>query len=369
MRIRFTRLKLFFLLFAFLGCLGILVSSRASESEYYYFMRQSLWFLLSVPALFAVSRLELKLDTRQALLLFAASLCLLLAVLLFGVRINSMRGWFHFRGLGFQPAELLKPVFLVSLARLMSSEDYAPESKYGFFILLSLLAAWLTLLFLQPDAGTAIIYTLTFFSMLWTAGLSYAQLAFGLLSCVFAAPLALWRYPYMLKRLEAFFRTNPESVHTLGWHASVMSKSLQNGGWFGKLFSEDPYMLKVPYRNNDSIFAVLSEQLGFVGMLPIILLSYCWLAYCCMKASRCQRRQEQVLYVGCGVMLSAQAFLHLAVNLGLFPTTGITFPLISYGGSSLMASMLIAAIVDSMNMQRADRKTGAGSTYHNISVT
>ncbi|NMA43593.1 MAG: FtsW/RodA/SpoVE family cell cycle protein [Oligosphaeraceae bacterium] len=351
MRIRFTWLKLFFLLFAFLGCLGILVSSRASESEYYYFVRQSCWFLLSALALFAVEQLEINLDTRKALLLFAASLCLLLAALLFGVRINSMRGWFRFHGIGFQPAELLKPVFIICMAQLMSSKKYAPESNYGYIVLLMLLATWLTLLFLQPDAGTALIYALVFFSMLWIAGLSYKQLAAGLLGCILAASLALWQHPYMLKRLEAFFKTNPQSMHTVGWHASAMSKSLQNGGWFGKLFSDDPYMVRVPYRNNDSIFAALSEQLGFVGMLPLILLSYCWLAYCCIKASRCEERYEQLLYIGCGVMLSSQAFLHLAVNLNLFPTTGITFPLISYGGSSLMASMLVAAIVDKLNIQ------------------
>jgi cell division protein FtsW (lipid II flippase) len=344
--IGFSWLKFFVVLLGALGCLGVLVISRGNEAEKYYFIRQFYWFVFSSLMLFVVARVNLEFSEKGALLFYAGSLLILFFVLLFGVRINGMRGWFQWRSIGIQPGELLKPVFILIFAKLLSEERFTPGKCKGFLGCLLLLAPWLALLLLQPDAGTALIYCLTFLAMLWVAGVGLWQLPLIAISCVPMAAWALWRYPYMRKRLLAFVSSSPDVLQSSGWHASVMAKSLESGGWFGKLFNPDPTLIRVPYRMNDSIFAVLSEQLGFFGMLPLILLTFCWLAFCCLCAYRSNSKQQQLLFVACGVMLSGQAILHLAVNLGLFPTTGITFPLVSYGGSSLLASFCIAGIVE-----------------------
>lgn len=344
--IRFSWLKLFVVLLGAAGCLGVLVISRGHAAESYYFFRQFCWFVLSIPMLFAVARLNLNFSEKGAFLLYGGSLLILLFVLLFGVRINGMRGWFQWRSIGIQPGELLKPVFILVFAKLLSDERFAPGNYKGLLAALLLLAPWLALLLLQPDAGTALIYCLTFLAMLWVAGVGFWQLPLIAISSLPVAVWALWRHPYMRKRLLAFISPSADALQGSGWHASVMAKSLESGGWFGKLFNSNPTLIKVPYRMNDSIFAVLSEQLGFFGMLPLIILTFCWLALCCLCAYRSNSRQQQLIFVACGIMLSGQAILHLAVNLAAFPTTGITFPLISYGGSSLLASFCIAGIVE-----------------------
>lgn len=348
----FSWLKVFVLLLGAAGCLGVLVISRGNEAERYYFIRQLCWFLIGGLALIVVSAVDLELTEKNAFVFYIGGLLLLFLVLFCGVRINGMKGWFRFHSIGLQPGELLKPVFILVFARFCSGKKLSPvrfrELLYGLF----LLGLWLMLILMQPDAGTAMIYCLTFLAMIWTAGAGTWQLLLTGFSFLPVASLIVWRYPYMRKRLEAFFSSAPEMLQATGWHASVMAKSLQNGGWFGKLFNPDPTLIRVPYRSNDSIFAVLSEQLGFIGMLPLILLVFCWLAFCCIRAYRSHSGYHQLIYIGCGVMLSGQAMLHLAVNLGIFPTTGITFPLISYGGSSLLATMIIAGMVDQISSQK-----------------
>lgn len=349
--VKFSWLKFFVLLLGAAGCLGVLVTSRGNEAERYYFFRQVCWYLLSGFALILVSAVKFELTERNAFALYIGGLLILLLVLFCGVRINGMKGWFRVCSISLQPGELLKPVFILVVARLSSEERFSPEKFKNYLLSLFLLGLWILLILLQPDAGTAIIYCLTFFVLIWVAGAQTGQLLLTGLSFIPLASLLAWRYPYMRRRLEAFFSSTPETLQTTGWQASMMAKSLQNGGWLGKLFNPDPTLTRLPYRSNDSIFAVLSEQLGFIGMLPLILLVFCWLAFCCTWAYRSQSRYHQLVYIGSGVMLSGQAMLHLAVNLGMFPTTGVTFPLISYGGSSLLATMIIAGIVDQISLQ------------------
>ena len=349
--VKFSWLKIFVLLLGAAGCLGVLVISRGNEAERYYFIRQLCWYLISGIVLIVVSTADIELTERNAFVFYVCGLLVLLLVLLCGVRINGMKGWFRIYSIGFQPGELLKPVFILVFARLLCTEKLSPGRFQGLLFSFLLLGLWLILILLQPDAGTALIYCLTFLSLIWVAGVKTGHLLLTGVSFVPVASMLLWRYPYMRRRLEAFFSSAPEMLQATGWHASVMAKSLQNGGWFGKLFNPDPTLTRVPYRSNDSIFAVLSEQLGFVGMLPLILLVFCWLAFCCIRAYRSHSSYHQLLYVGCGVMLSGQAMLHLAVNLGIFPTTGVTFPLISYGGSSLFATMIIAGMVDQISLK------------------
>ncbi len=347
--VSFSWLKLFVLLLGAAGCLGVLVISRGNEAERYYFIRQLCWYLFSGMALIVVSTVDFEFTEQKAFVLYAFAVLVLLLVLVCGVRINGMKGWFRIYSIGFQPGELLKPVFILVFARLWNGQRFCPGKFRGLMFSFLLLGLWLLLILLQPDAGTVMIYGLTFLAMIWAAGAKTWQLLLIAVSFLPLASLLVWRYPYMHRRLEAFFSSAPDILQASGWHASVMAKSLENGGWFGKWFNADPTLTRVPYRSNDSIFAVLSEQLGFVGMLPLILLVFCWLAFCCIRAYRSHCPYHQLIYIGCGVMLSGQAMLHLAVNLGVFPTTGITFPLISYGGSSLLATMIIAGMADQIS--------------------
>ena len=322
------------------GTLLVLVISRGNQAEEYYFWRQIQALGLGVYALFWVSQCTVDEVRRWTPLLTAAAIAALVGVL-FTPPINGMRGWYHFWGFSVQPGELAKPLFLCSLAAFWESRGERLRDWSTFALSLALLALWVVPLLLEPDAGTAAVYTFTFVALYWIQGLRRTQFAVLCGSGAAAFALAAWRNPYMLRRLVGFFHDAEDSA----WQAGQMQECLRRGGWFGTFLHREA-LVRVPYRMNDSLYAVAAEQLGFMGMLPIFLLLLAWMGFCCYWAARRNNRFAQTLILGAGMLPTIQAYLHLAVNLGLFPTTGVTLPFFSYGGSSLVAMMVILACAE-----------------------
>lgn len=272
------------------------------------------------------------------------SYALLWGVLLLGERIYGAVRWYRFYGLCLQPSELAKPAFLLAFAwcwRL--TRQWSEKSR--LLISVALAALWLLPIACQPDWGTAMIYGATVLLMLYGLGLGWRPL----LACLAAGAIStVWvvtHYPYVRRRVWAFLGWGGEQLAGAGWQSMQMRKCLIKGGWSGILFSSSNDQVVLPFRHNDSIFAAATEVLGVVGVLPLILLCLGWVGYCCYLAGKNSRRWTYPIYLGAGVMLTGQAFVHLGVNLGVLPTTGVNLPLISYGGSSLVATLLIVGMV------------------------
>ncbi len=344
--LRFSWLKVLAIVLGITGCLGMLVISRGDNQVRYYFFRQVIWLIISTWLLLVVSSMPLHWLTRKPLLLYAGLCGMLLAVLFLGATINGMRGWFKFYSVCVQPTELAKPFFVLCFAGFCSNQSFRLDRTKVLAVSLPGIAFWVGLILSQPDCGTSMVYCLVFLTMFWCSGAKIWHLCCLAGSGAAAAAVMLWRYPYIRRRLLAFVNPGNDDLLGAGWQAAQMQECLARGGCFGVPFDSSQPLLQVPYRMNDSFVASLGEQLGVFGIAPLILLSLAWLSFCCSKAVKTQSVFHRLLFVGSGVMLSGQAFLHLAVNLGLFPTTGVTLPLFSYGGSSLLASLLIIGIVD-----------------------
>jgi len=348
-RVRISRAALFFLCVSVWGCWAIYNGSRTGYSGRHFAARQVLWVLLGSAALVVCANLSEGWYRRYLPWLCVAAWVPLLLVLGLGIRINGMRGWFAWHGYFLQPSELAKPVFVLSLAWLLERTAAQRASwRRGFLPVAVLVALWGLPIALQPDFGSLLIYALTAVLLFWGFGGRTLHL---LVSGAAVAPvvgLVLWRYPYVWRRFTAFL--NPDSVaQTAGWHIIQFRRTLASGGLFGRAWEEGLWSgAYLPLSYSDSVFASTAEKIGFVGMLPLLILILAVVIYGHHHACRAHSRFRAAVIFGMTGMLVTQAFTHLSVNLGLMPPTGITLPLISYGGSSLMSSMMAFGLVEAM---------------------
>ena len=341
----YFRLAVLLLVLGGSGCLLIQSATRGMASESYFSRLQMVWLLFGLSFLSVCFIFPRSFFKRRLAIILGLVYGLLWGVLIFGVKIQGATSWYRFHGFCLQPSELAKPAFLVAFAWFWKWMEKWP-SKARFVAGALFAGMWLLPIMLQPDWGTTLIYAVTVLVLLYCLGMSWRQLLAALVPAVAGIGWALVRHPYVRRRFVAFFGPDGDSLSAVSWQALQMRDCLIKGGWTGGLFSEPSSFVYVPYRYNDSIFAAAAELLGVAGVLPLILLCLGWVGYCCYLASRHASRWTYPVYLGAGVMLSGQAFVHLAVNLGMMPTTGINLPLISYGGSSLLTTFLIIGLVE-----------------------
>lgn len=338
-------LPLTLLLLGASGCLFLYTQAVATGSEPYFYFRQTVWLILSMTCFFLCRKIPSDWLKRHAPHLAIAGLFFLGSVLLFGATINGMRGWFRYGQFSIQPAEICKPIFIVWIAWL--AHRLSPRTtKFVILSFLSLLVCT-ALIVAEPDLGTSAVYFSTYLGTIFAAGAKKRHIGALLIAGALLGGLLLVTHPYAAKRITGFFDSSQGTHQTTHWHTEQMEISLRRGGWFGIAKERLPgNTTPVPYQVNDSLFAFAAEQMGFCGILPIILLPIFWLAFCLRAAGNTNDTFKSTIFAGAGIMIACQTLLHLAVNTGLLPVTGITMPLISYGGSSLLAMFIIAALCD-----------------------
>lgn len=347
-RRRGVRLAALVTLIGLAGCLIIASVTRGGLSAHHFHARQSVWLLCGLATLALVFSLPRQALRRLAIAAGLASYLALLGVLLFGTRINGMRGWYQLGSLCLQPSEIAKPFFILGFAWFIARRAPMTPNWRHFGLAIAYASLWMIPIMLQPDWGTTLIFGASALVLICAIGSNWQQLALLVGGGLAGLLLVCAHTPYVLGRFLAFLGLgSPELVERVGWQASQMRNCFITGGWTGTLFAGDEAaLLLVPYRYNDSFFACAAELLGVFGILPLLLLALGWLGYCCYRAQHSRNAFAYAVYIGAGFMLSGQAFIHLAVNLGVMPTTGVTLPLLSYGGSSLLSSILLLAMVE-----------------------
>lgn len=320
------------------GVLSIYNATVFSESPLRYAGLQLLWMLVGFVVLWGASAVSFELYERYCWIFGGFFYAALVCVLVFGGRINGMCGWYD---LGFclvQPSELAKPVFLFTLSLLFANEKKLKGVPLVLWLTL-LTSLWAFPIALQPDFGTLFVYLMGFLIVFVISGERLLLLLPGGIASVIAAAVVLVRKPYVLDRVAAFI--NPAADPTgSGWHILQFEYTLARGGfsgrdWGGALWS-NAYL---PFSYSDSSFASLTESVGFIGAMPVII-GFCVLAYLCRRLSSLpSERSRRVFIYSVGLLVACQALLHMSVNVGIFPPTGITLPMFSYGGSSLVSTM------------------------------
>lgn len=306
-------------------------------------LRQSLWAVTAWCIFWKLSQLQFTVIVRACYLLVPVGALAMLLLPLFGLSINGMHGWYALGALTIQPSELLKPFYIVFLIQLLQNQ-HRPEWQQitlaGSVILLFIL-----LLLLQPDLGTMLVYAAGGAGALYFNRVRLRWLLLSLGGSAALGVIAIARHGYMLDRVLNFWQPQLDPAGG-SWHLRQFAIAVARGEFTGVKSQMAVWSNSfLPLAHNDSIFAACSEMLGFCGSLVLLLLLG-GLFYNCFRLAQLQTdpmRRAVIDALSC--MLLLQTLLHILVNLGLLPPTGVTLPLISYGGSSLTGTMILLAII------------------------
>src|SRR3954452_19477502 len=264
-----------------------------------------------------------------------------LVAVLFGPRINGARRWFGIAGIGVQPSEFAKIVIIFFVAAVLERRmERIDELRYSLLPIGAVLGAMVALIMLQPDLGTALSIIVIVSVMMFAAGIDYRYIIGLLLVSLPAAYIVLMSADYRRRRIAIFL--NPwEDPLGDGFQVIQSLIAVGTGGIFGRgLMAGVQKLFYLPYPETDFIYAVIGEELGLIGT-TIVLACFCVIAWRGLRtALRAPDRFGAFLALGLTAMVAFQAFFNISVVLGLLPTKGIPLPFVSFGGSSLLISMI-----------------------------
>jgi cell division protein FtsW len=339
-------LLLLALLLIAIGLLAVAAASPASAVRYsgdkvhiaplYYFWRQVGWVAVSLPVMFVVSMLPEALARRLALIGAAIFLVLLAAVPFIGVEHNGARRWI---GLGiseFQPSEFLKPLFIVSLAWLLSlkSKDQSLPVVPVSLVLIGLIAFCLMK---QPDFGQTVIFCVIWLALLAISGTPMKVLG----TLIGAVPVGLVAaylfYDTARVRIDAFLFRGNDNGAIDHYQTDMAYATLTAGGLTGTGPGGGTMKFKLPEAHTDYIFSVIGEEFGLIACAVIALLFLALVVRVFVKLLDEQDEFRLLAAAGLATQFGAQALVSMAVNTGIAPSKGMTLPFISYGGSSMIA--------------------------------
>ncbi|MFA6918578.1 MAG: putative lipid II flippase FtsW [Patescibacteria group bacterium] len=339
---------------------GVAVGWQKFHDPYYYFKHQLLVGVIpGLILMFLFSKFDYRKLKNYApgLLLFSIALLVLVFIPGIGASWGTSRSWIYIFGFSIQPSEIVKLTFLLYLASWLSSkeESHLKNFQYGFVPFLFVLGIISLLTVLEPDTGTMMIIILMSLSVYFTAGGKVLHLTWlGVLGAG-ALALLIKFSPYRGERFTTFLHPELDPLGT-GYHINQALLAVGSGGWFGKGYGHSIQKFNyLPEVTGDSIFAVVSEELGFI-FASIIVAVFIFLAIRGLKlAQRCEDTFGKLLVVGIISWFAFQAFFNIGAMVGILPLTGVTLPFISYGGTSIMASLAAAGILVNISKQNSYR--------------
>ena len=320
-----------------LGCLAIYSSRAFGDAPMFFAVRQLLWLCPGIAIFLIGAAIPFRFYRKAAFALLLISLAALTAVLFRGTAINGMRGWFDLGFFSFQPSEFAKPLFLLYLCVCCGREK--SESAGVWFKMISAGMLMTGLVMAEPDYGGGVMFFMIFLliAVLNGAKPHYWLIAGGIM--LTGTIIFLLRNDYALMRIIGFL--NPESESA--WHIRQFQYTMAHGGWIGSDWGNALWSGSfLPFPHTDSLFASIVESTGFTGGVLVIGgflttgAGFCSLAW----KVRGENNDRRFFIFGAGAMYLIQALIHISVNCVLIPPTGVTLPILSYGGSSLLAVLL-----------------------------
>ena len=336
---------LFFLgLFFSLVSTSFIASDKLNTNSYYFFFKHMLYILIGFFFVVFFSALEQKHLFKVSIFLFFTCFIFLLLVPIIGVEVKGSKRWLDLFFLPrFQPIELLKPFIIVIIASVLSSESNR-NIYYKYFLSFMVLVPIIFLLITQPDVGQTFLVLLTWLSLIFISGINLVIffLFFGLalillLYLIFFIP----KFAYILIRLKSFF--DPSSGNN--YQSEKASEAIINGGFFGKGIGEGILKNRVPEAHTDYIVSVISEEFGAIIVITLMVI-FLFFIYQVFKKLYYEKEDKiKLILVGSISIILFQTLIHIGVNIRLFPTTGMTLPFLSYGGSSIVGTAIISGII------------------------
>ena len=332
-------------LFFSLVSTSLLVSDKLNTNDYEFFFKHLSFVVLGVIIIFLLSVINEQKLFKISPIIFLFSLISLLLVPLIGVEVNNAQRWIDLYFLPrFQPIELVKPFLIILISLILSSEKYTNiYLKYLFSFLITLLIA--LLLAAQPDIGQTLLIFFSWAVLIFISGINVIFLISSCLTLSVVLYLLINfvpKFAYIKNRIFSFFNTET------GTHNAQSEKaidSITSGGYFGKGIGEGTLKNRVPEAHTDYIISVISEEFGVIAIILILLIFLIFIYSVFKKVYLENEERIKLVLVGCISLILVQAMIHIGVNIRLFPTTGMTLPFISYGGSSIISISILSGII------------------------
>ncbi|MEK7637150.1 MAG: rod shape-determining protein RodA [Patescibacteria group bacterium] len=337
--------------------LGALFSTslNAEPAGFSIFYRQLSYVLIGLGVIVFFTRLDYRYLGGIHWVLYLVGMAMLIAVRLFGRTVNGTTGWFEIAGFQLQPVEFVKIIVGLVLAKYFADHLNELQSWRVIFVTGALVVGPIVLVMLQPDLGSAMLLFGIWFGLLVALPVPRRRVGLLLLLTVVGA-VASWfliLQPYQKERVLIFISPNRDRLGS-GYNVQQAITAIGSGQIFGRGLGLGPQsqLNFLPERHTDFIFAAISEELGFVGAGTILLLFTLLFWRFFGLSQRCRDTFSAVLTMALALMFFVQVAINIGMNLGVFPVTGIPLPFISYGGSSLLSSLMAIGIAESIAIRQ-----------------
>ena len=332
-------------LFFSLVSTSLIASDKLDTNSYYFFFKHLFYIGIAIFFVIFFSSINQANLFRTSIVLFIICFIFLILVPIIGIEVRGSKRWLEFPFLPrFQPIELLKPFIIIMVASVLSTEK-GKNIYYKYFLSFIVIVPIMFLLITQPDIGQTFLIFLAWLSLIFISGISLAVffMFFGIvLSLLLYLIFFIPKFEYIKDRIESFF--NPVSG-THNFQSDKASEAIINGGFFGKGIGEGVLKNRVPEAHTDYIVAVISEEFGAI-IIFVLMMIFLFFIYQVFKKLYFEKSNKvRLILVGSITLILLQALIHIGVNIRLLPTTGMTLPFLSYGGSSIVSTAILCGII------------------------
>mgnify|MGYP005992802167 CR=1 FL=1 len=339
-------------LFFSLVSTSLIASDKLETNSYFFFFKHLIFVFIGMFIIFIFSYMDQKVLYKISIYIFLLSFLLLFLVPMIGVEVKGSKRWLDLYFLPrLQPIELVKPFFIIVLGLIISNNklsNYNLKFSISFLLTISIVM----LLVVQPDLGQTLLIGFSWITLIFISGINLFLLisisGIGISILLYIA-FYIPKFEYIRNRLLSFFDSE---TGTHNFQPDKALDSITSGGFFGKGIGEGTLKNRVPEAHTDYIISVISEEFGVVVIMLILVLFLVFIFSIFKRVSKETDNKVKLILVGSASLISLQAMIHIGVNIRLFPTTGMTLPFLSYGGSSIISVSIISGIILNLTKRR-----------------
>ena len=343
-------------LFFSLVSTSLIASDKLDTNSYFFFFKHLIYICIGIFIIFVFSSINTEQLFRYSIIFFFVALISLFLVPIIGIEVKGSKRWIDLFSLPrFQPIEILKPFLIIMLATILCNNKNS--NLYIKYLLSVILISIITLLLImQPDIGQILLVVFSWAVLIFASGINiFFLFGFSLFVLSLLTYLIIYvpKFDYIQGRIFSFFNRD---IGAHNFQSDKAIESITSGGFFGKGIGEGTLKNRVPEAHTDYIISVISEEFGVVAIILILIL-FLTLIYMVFKRINYEKNEKiKLVLIGCVSLILMQATIHVGVNIRLFPTTGMTLPFLSYGGSSIVSVSILSGIILNLTKRKINHQ-------------
>ena len=341
-------------LFFSLVSTSLIASDKLDTNSYFFFFKHLIYIFIGIIIIYIFSSLKTNQLFHYSYFLFFITLISLFLVPIIGIEVKGSKRWIDLFFLPrFQPIELLKPFLIIVISSILCS--VRSSNLYLKYLLSIVLVSIISLLLIiQPDIGQTLLIVFSWAVLIFTSGINifilFGLSVFALISLAYLI-MYVPKFDYIQSRIFSFFNRD---TGTHNFQSDKAIESITSGGYFGKGIGEGTLKNRVPEAHTDYIISVISEEFGVVAIMLILLLFLMFIYMVFKKINYEKDDKTKLVLIGCVSLILMQATIHVGVNIRLFPTTGMTLPFLSYGGSSIVSISILSGVILNLTKRKIE---------------